>query len=236
MNEEDLYDRAFFAMHVPWQAEYNVIADALVHHLAFSSVIDFGCGTGFLIARLAAHGKRVTGVERSARALEFMPECVRQVVMISDLSIPTDFGRHQLVICSEVAEHLPPWQADLLVETICRAAASWAFFTAAVLGQGGYGHINEQSPEYWLAKFARHKLHLNRPATTSLRAQLAWELHTCWWFARQGTWFGPPRASNTLGGFHVRSWNEADQPAEQKPFRCASDHGSIGCWISTSRL
>jgi hypothetical protein len=50
------------------------------------------------------------------------------------------------VICTEVAEHLLAEHADALIENIDRAAAEWVFFTAATLGQRGFGHVNEQPP------------------------------------------------------------------------------------------
>lgn len=188
-SQPDVYDRDFFAMHGPWRAEYEGIADALARRLQFSSVLDLGCGTAFLIARLAQLGKQVQGVEGSPAALEFIPETVRHAVVLRDLTVPFDPGRHDLVICSEVAEHLPERYAETLVQTICGAAAEWVFFTAAVPGQGGFGHVNEQPHDYWIARFARRGLRLDASVTGELRAELAKQLNTTWWFSRNAMLF-----------------------------------------------
>ena len=64
----------------------------------------------------------------------------------ADLCGRLELGRYDLVICTEVAEHLLAEHADTLIENIDRAAAEWVFFTAAALGQRGFGHVNEQPP------------------------------------------------------------------------------------------
>jgi hypothetical protein len=52
----------------------------------------------------------------------------------------------------EVAEHLPASVAGSFVALLCRAAHA-VVFTAAVPGQGGSDHVNEQPREYWIARF-----------------------------------------------------------------------------------
>jgi hypothetical protein len=52
----------------------------------------------------------------------------------------------------EAGEHLPPAQAPELVGALTEAAPL-VLFSAAVPGQGGDGHINEQPPSYWANLF-----------------------------------------------------------------------------------
>ena len=61
--------------------------------------------------------------------------------------------RFDLVLCLEVAEHLPDSSAALLVESLCRHG-DVILFSAAPPGQGGAAHINEQPYEYWRTLFA----------------------------------------------------------------------------------
>src|SRR5262249_15379258 len=63
--------------------------------------------------------------------------------------------RFDLVLCLEVAEHLPAQSASVLVGSLCRHGAV-ILFSAAPPGQGGTGHVNEQPYEYWRALFAAH--------------------------------------------------------------------------------
>jgi hypothetical protein len=51
-----------------------------------------------------------------------------------------------------VAEHLPPASAPLLVRALTEAAPI-VVFSAALPGQGGDGHVNEQLPSYWARLF-----------------------------------------------------------------------------------
>jgi hypothetical protein len=72
----------------------------------------------------------------------------------ADLSQPISLGRRfDLVQSLEVAEHLPVEAADSFVEMLT-AHGSLVLFSAAVPGQGGEHHINEQPLEYWREKFS----------------------------------------------------------------------------------
>lgn len=57
-----------------------------------------------------------------------------------------------MVISLEVAEHLPESSADYFIESLCRFG-DLILFSAAIPGQKGLGHINEQWPSYWIKKF-----------------------------------------------------------------------------------
>jgi hypothetical protein len=71
----------------------------------------------------------------------------------ADLSRPIDLGRRFDVVQSlEVAEHLPRSRASEFIGTLT-AHGPLVVFSAAVPGQGGEHHINEQPLEYWREKF-----------------------------------------------------------------------------------
>jgi hypothetical protein len=55
----------------------------------------------------------------------------------------------------EVAEHLPIQSAGGFVAELT-ALAPFILFSAAIPGQGGTNHLNEQWPEYWATRFAGH--------------------------------------------------------------------------------
>jgi SAM-dependent methyltransferase len=194
MDISAVYDRRFFARQVPWRHEYDIVADALAARLPFNDVLDLGCGSGFLIARLARHGKAVTGVDGSPDSHIFAAAEVRHKIMIRDLRQPLDLGRYDLVICSEVAEHLPAAHADTLVASVCRNAVGWVFFTAALPGQGGHGHVNEQPHDYWIDKFRRRGYPFDLPRTMAIRQDLAGSLRLIRWFARNAMLFSAARA------------------------------------------
>lgn len=71
-----------------------------------------------------------------------------------NLAQPFDLGRRfDLVQCLEVAEHLSADHAATLVDNLIRHSDR-VLFSAAVPGQGGEYHVNEQPYAYWRALFA----------------------------------------------------------------------------------
>jgi len=117
------------------------------------SAVDFGCGVGTWLAALREKGvEKILGIEGAwvnPRYLaipseSFMPYDLEQPLRLDD--------RFDLAISLEVAEHLSPGRADSFVDDLC-SAADLILFSAALPGQGGVNHINEQWPEYWASKF-----------------------------------------------------------------------------------
>jgi hypothetical protein len=53
-----------------------------------------------------------------------------------------------------VAEHLDEARADTFVQSLARHGDT-IMFSAAIPGQGGTHHVNEQWPSYWAEKFAK---------------------------------------------------------------------------------
>lgn len=120
-----------------------------------SSVLDVGCGEGWFCTAWAEAGVRtVVGVDgayvdgRAAGDWTFIGADLEQPDAFAE--IPDGFD---LVTCFEVAEHVDPAGAERLVAELCERAPVVAF-SAAIPGQGGTGHVNEQWPAYWASLFA----------------------------------------------------------------------------------
>ncbi len=117
------------------------------------SVVDVGCGIGTWLAAFMEHGVTdVLGVDG-----DYVPVADLRVPVerfrAHDLRTPLTVGRSfDLAICLEVAEHLPAPSAPALVDSLTELAPV-VLFSAAVPGQGGVGHVNEQWPEYWIELF-----------------------------------------------------------------------------------
>ena len=130
------------------------IVPLLTAALPVRSVADFGCGQGAWLSVWAARGTSVTGVDG--------PYIDTTVLLIdpgnfhaADLSAPIDLCRQfDLVQSLEVAEHLPLAKAEQFVDTLT-AHGSRVLFSAAVPGQGGENHLNEQPLGYWRAIFRK---------------------------------------------------------------------------------
>jgi SAM-dependent methyltransferase len=123
------------------------------------SVVDFGCGSGAWLAEWQHLGvDDVLGLdaEQAMNSLTISAENI----LAADLRKPIRLGRRfDLAQSLEVAEHLPPDSGPVFVETLT-AHAPLILFSAAVPGQGGEHHLNEQTHEYWRHMFSHRAFEL----------------------------------------------------------------------------
>jgi len=121
-----------------------------------SSILDVGCGLGNWIQVAKKMGVMdIVGVDGAYVDRSLLKIAPNEFVE-KDLTKPFDLGRRfDLAISLEVAEHLPDSCADAFVQSITQHA-DVVLFSAALPGQGGQNHINEQWPEYWQAVFEKH--------------------------------------------------------------------------------
>jgi SAM-dependent methyltransferase len=166
-----LYREEFFAGTRAANRYADAFADFLSGEYAPRSVLDIGCGDSLLLAALAARGVDAFGVDGSTAAVRAAPG--RTFVFKADLTQPLVVNRFfDLVLCIEVAEHLPPKFGDIIVGSIAAHARAGIIFSAAHPGQGGEDHLNEQPLEYWLEKFRSHSFEIDRAGTDRIRSIL----------------------------------------------------------------
>ena len=143
------------------------------------SMLDVGCGRGHLVATSRLRGADAIGVDLS-HADSTGP------LRHADLRVPVDLARtFDLVLCWEVAEHLPPESADTLCDTLARHLTHGGvlLFTAATPGQGGDGHLHERPRAYWRELLEARGLTYDAPLSTALGQ--AWTAH-----APRTPWYG----------------------------------------------
>jgi SAM-dependent methyltransferase len=135
----------------------EAVVPLIVEMLHPQSVVDFGCGIGCWLEAfhrrgvtdiLGIDGAYITEADLLIPYESFFPFDLERVWEL-DLH-----RRFDVALCLECAEHLDASAADKLVNELCRSATH-IVFAAAVPGQTGMGHKNEQYPEYWRALFAR---------------------------------------------------------------------------------
>lgn len=149
--DANLYGAKFFdAINKDSIACAKAFMPQILNNFDVSAVLDLGCGEG---AWLSACGiDDVIGVDgdwvNEARLLIPKEKFIRANVG-QKLSIPKEFD---LAVCLEVGEHLPEKDAEQLIENLT-AHAPLVLFGAAIPGQGGMNHINEQWQSYWADKF-----------------------------------------------------------------------------------
>jgi SAM-dependent methyltransferase len=151
------YTHDFYARYADGSTRSASVVIPLVLSLfQFKSVVDVGCGIGTWSAEFAANGvSDVTGIDGDYvdRSQLLIP---RERFFAHDLIKPLRLERaFDLALCLEVAEHLPEPRAKSLVADLT-SLAPCVLFSAAVPGQGGTQHINEQYLPYWIDLFQRH--------------------------------------------------------------------------------
>jgi SAM-dependent methyltransferase len=121
-----------------------------------TSIIDIGCGIGTWLKVAKDLGvKEVIGVDGSYTDKRLLKINSDEFVEL-DLREQFFLGRKfDLAICLEVAEHLSESKAENLVNTLC-AHSDIILFSAAIPGQGGQHHLNEQWPDYWVTYFEKN--------------------------------------------------------------------------------
>jgi SAM-dependent methyltransferase len=189
------------------------------------TVADIGCGSGTWTAAYKKAGAKILGVDGTHVTVEQL--CIApEEFARHDLTEPLRLGRRfDLVNCLEVAEHLPGGRAASFVGDLC-ALTDVVFFSAAVPGQGGTHHINEQWPSYWIALFQQQgfeALDCIRPKIWNDGAVAYWYRQNAFAFIRAERVKDFPRAlewSRTPAPqdlVHPQAFLKAALPAEMSP-------------------
>jgi SAM-dependent methyltransferase len=154
-SHDEVYDRAYY---LKYAAEVSVSAKAIADYVVSKerprSCIDVGCGSGEVLQAISALGVSCVGFDNSLAALEL---CRAKGLMVEKLDLesePRPDRQADVVVSTEVAEHIPERFADAYVGFLA-GTAPVVYMTAATPGQGGTDHVNEQPNEYWIGKFEK---------------------------------------------------------------------------------
>lgn len=151
-------------MHIYGSEFYNMITEIIqdeeqiipyvLERLKPTSIVDFGCGEGRWLAEAKRNNKniKVLGLDGyyvrkdnlSISEDEFLEVDLRRKIELAD--------KYDLAISTEVAEHIEEEYVDVFLDNLTRAS-DCILFSAAVPGQGGEHHVNEQWQSYWVKKF-----------------------------------------------------------------------------------
>lgn len=162
-------DRYFADRESAVEQSSRVVVDRLAGVLPEfpASVVDVGSGPGAWLVEFQRRGtKEILGIDGpwlDKSSLLIPASSFRSQDLEQSLVVNRTFD---LAVNLEVAEHLSRSRAESFVSDLTRLAPI-VLFSAAIPGQGGTGHINEEWPDYWARVFARHDylaLDVLRPA------------------------------------------------------------------------
>ena len=192
---EKSYTDSFFAGQLSGtKSSAAVVSQLVVGLLAPKSVVDVGCGAGVWLAAFRGHGvadiQGIDGHYVNPAMLQFP----RDRFLPHDLTRPLDLGRRfDLAVSLEVAEHLPPDCAAQFVALLV-SLAPVVLFSAAIPGQGGVHHVNEQWQSYWAGLFEGN----GYAAVDCLRPQIWENLDVHAYYAQNTVLYVAPEALESL--------------------------------------
>ncbi len=130
-------------------------------------VLDFGCGSGALVAELHALGTPAHGLELERPPIvESIPTALRPSITLYDGNFPSPFetGAFASVFCSEVLEHIPDFEAG--VREITRLARQEVIITVPDAGAIPLGFRHAVVP--WHLLEASHFNFFNQSSLAAL--------------------------------------------------------------------
>lgn len=208
----DEYTSDFFTvMSDGSRASARVIVPLVIKMVNPASVLDVGCGAGAWLSEWINHGV--------ADAMGLDGDYVKPGELLIDQAkfVPTDLrqpfsaGRKfDIVQCLEVAEHLETRYTEQFMDSLT-SHGDVILFSAAIPGQGGTHHVNEQWPSYWIEKFARRDFtpyDVIRPVIWSDPRINTWYRQNILLFAKSQV-FEPVAESTPFDVVHPESWRLA---------------------------
>ena len=152
------YDRIFFESKIGFSnytasVFYKIIRNKLPK---LDSVVDIGCGTGNWLSNFERFGtKKILGIDNFVNDSSLL-EIKKDQYLKHDLNQTVELDmRFDLALCLEVGEHLPKKSSKILVQSLT-GLSDHVLFSAAIPGQGGCNHVNEQWQSFWINLFKKY--------------------------------------------------------------------------------
>ena len=139
VRSQEFYDAQYAAEWVD-ETPYKTIARMAVKYYEPRTVLDVGCGLGFVVKHLRKLGVSAFGLEFSHSFLSLSSAEARRFLTSGDVtSLPFPDNSFDLVICMEVLEHLPVRLVETAIQEMKRVSRSNVFVTIPSFGPNDLG-------------------------------------------------------------------------------------------------
>lgn len=180
-NEFDIshYDDRYFKWHKDHTRDYAIRnMDWYIKQYKPTSIIDYGCGIGaYLEAALRNNIKKIKGFDIGGDYVKkYTEKSVQPFIEYLDCTLPLSTDKYDCTISLETGEHIETSASDQFVLNIVNSTnhTGTILFSAAQPGQGGSGHINCQTKEFWKEKFSVHSFIYDKALTDAILKE--WKL------------------------------------------------------------
>jgi SAM-dependent methyltransferase len=153
------YGNQYFTEEI-FSTDYPSLAKAIIEAYAPKHIVEVGCGPGHLTKSFSALNIKTTAIDGfSVPDFSAYPNIDFTKIDLNNKSEMSTFLNNNkgfdLVVCTEVAEHLLPESSNYLIEFLT-SLAPVVVFSAAIPNQKGTGHINCQNRLFWHKMFAKN--------------------------------------------------------------------------------
>lgn len=158
---EELYDEHYYASsfgqpyarsNPAWSEFFGRVADFIVRVYEPRTVLDAGCGIGFLVEALRERGVDARGFDVSGYAISQVPDSLKAFCTQASVADEIE-ATYDLIVCIEVLEHVTPALADRAIANFSRHTDR-VLFSSTPEDTTEPTHVNVREPAAWVDAFA----------------------------------------------------------------------------------
>lgn len=138
-----------------WIPFFEKVAQRIIDVFNPTTVLDAGCACGYLVAALRDLGVEAYGFDISKYAINNVREDIAEYCFahsITDALPATVPQTYDLIVTTEVLEHLFPKEGEKAIENLCQYSDT-IVFSSTPSDIEDRTHVNVQLPEYWAELF-----------------------------------------------------------------------------------
>ena len=170
---DEIYYFKWFENYLWMKPIYNKFAQVINRILKPKSILEIGCGSGFLIDYFNKKGIEVIGIDGSKGARATVSVEIKDKILLYDVRRSLKLKRKfDLIISIEVAEHIEKEFVNKFLDNLTKYGDR-ILLTAADVSQSGHHHVNCQPKAYWINLLEKKDFRLNTEISLRLYKQMS---------------------------------------------------------------